>query len=98
MPEPLPSSLLSHLLLNSLSSLPKQNEVKICITVDLHFLHHNGNSGKQQQRQPDEAATLITIAVLLANATLATVNNYKITPHTMAMAMAIAAPAVEVVA
>jgi hypothetical protein len=57
--------------------LPKQNEVKICITVDLHFLHHNGNSGKQQQWWTDEATALVTIAVLLANAILATVSNLK---------------------
>jgi hypothetical protein len=75
--EPLPSLLLLHFPSNSLSSSPKQNEVKIFNTVDLCFFHHNGNGGKQQQQQPDKATTVIMIAVLLANAILATVNNLK---------------------
>jgi hypothetical protein len=66
-----------HMSSNSLSPSPKQNEVKICNTVDLRFFHHNGNGGKQQQWQPNKATTVVTIAVLLANAILATVSNLK---------------------
>ncbi len=76
-PEPLPLLLPQHLLSKSLSSLPKQNEIKICNTVDLRFFHHNGNGGKQRRRRPNKATIIVTIAVLLANAILATVNNLK---------------------
>jgi hypothetical protein len=75
----LPSLLPSLSLSNSLLSLPKQNEIKMCNIADLGFFHHNGNGGKQGQQRPNEATTLVAIAVVLvlANAILATVNILK---------------------
>jgi hypothetical protein len=78
--------------------IAKVKRNKNMFTVDLPFFHHNGNGSKQRRWRPDKAMTVVTIAVLLANGILATVNIFEINPHTTAMALAITAPAVEAAA